>query len=136
MECITIIYLLLSPLQMLFGLVAQCPLFPIWERVCCVTRPHNSCKRDYAYCHYSSREKIKIIRLQLVTLKIWFCIILLRKANWNSVVPLIDPNQSYIAISNKWRYIDQEKRIIFQRRLLIGCCLSGLCPICEMGDKM
>ena len=63
-------YLLLSPLQMLFGLVTQCPLFPIWESVCCVTRPHNSCKRDYAYCHYSSREKIKIIRLQLVTLKI------------------------------------------------------------------
>ena len=44
MECITIIYLLLSPLQMLFGLVTQCPLFPIWESVCCVTRPHNSCK--------------------------------------------------------------------------------------------
>ena len=27
------------------------------------------------------------------------------KANWNSVVSLIKPNQRYIAILNKWRYI-------------------------------
>ena len=50
-------YLLLSPLQMLFDLVTQCPLFPIWERVCCVTRPHNSCKRDYTYCHNTPVER-------------------------------------------------------------------------------
>ena len=34
------------------------------------------------------------------------------KGIWNSVVSPIDPNQRYIAISNKWRYIKQEKRII------------------------
>ena len=47
----------------------------------------------------------------------------------NSVASPIDPNQRYLAILNKWRYIEREKRIVFQRRL-IGCCLSRLCPLC------
>ena len=80
-------------------------------------RPNKCCERDYAYCSSSDREKIKIIRLQLLASKIKFQVILLRKANWNSVVSPIDPSQRHIAISNKWRYIEQEKRIIFQRLL-------------------
>ena len=110
--------LLLSPSEPLFGLLTQHPLFPIWERACCMTRPNNGCLRDNAYCHSSKREKIKIIPLQLVTSKKKLHVILLQKANWNSVVPQIDPNQKYIAISNKRRYIEQEKRIIFERGLL------------------
>ena len=81
-------------------------------------RPNNSCKRDHAYCCSSNREKIKLICQQLVTPKIEFHQILLRKAYRNSVVSPIKPNQRYIAISDKWRYNNQEKRIIFQRGLL------------------
>ena len=35
-----------------------------------ITRPNNSCKRDYVYCHSSNRQKIKIICLQLAASKI------------------------------------------------------------------
>ena len=94
-------------------------------------RPNKCCERDYAYCSSSDREKIKIIRLQLLASKIKFQVILLRKANWNSVVSPIDPSQRHIAISNKWRYIEQEKRIIFQRLLPDWFfCLSEFCPLC------
>ena len=62
--------LLLSPSQQLSGLVTQRPLFPVSKRARYVTRPNNSCERDYAYCRSSNREKIKIIHLQLVTSKI------------------------------------------------------------------
>ena len=57
--------LLLSPSQPLVGLVIHSPLF-----TGCVTRSNNRCEKDYAYCHSSNREKIKIIRLQVVTSKI------------------------------------------------------------------
>ena len=130
-------HLLFSPSQPMFGLVSQRPLFPVWERTRCVTRPNDVCERDYAYCHSSNREKIKIIPLQLVTSKIYFRVILLRKANWNSVVPLIDPDQRCIVISNEWRYTEQEKRMLSQRGLL-----DWLLPIwtlpsaCEIRDKM
>ena len=94
-------------------------------------RPNKCCERDYAYCSSSDREKIKIIRPQLLASKIKFQVILLRKANWNSVVSPIDPSQRHIAISNKWRYIEQEKRIIFQRLLPDWFfCLSEFCPLC------
>ena len=93
-------------------------LYSLFERAHCVTRLNNSCERDHTYCRSSNREKIKIIHLQLVAPKIEFHPILLQKANWNSVVSPIEPNQRYIAILNKWRDTEQEKRIIFQRGLL------------------
>ena len=77
-------HLQLSPSQLLFGLVTQCPLFLIWERAFHVTRPNNGCKRDYTYCCSSNREKIKIICQQLVMSKIWFHVILL----WNILINL------------------------------------------------
>ena len=61
---------------------------------------------------------ITVLRLQLVGFKNIILRYLIRKANWNSVVSPIDPNKRYIAISNKWRYIEKEKRIIFRRGLL------------------
>ena len=91
--------LLLSPSQPLSDLVTQRPLFPVGERACCVTWPNNDCVRDYAYCRSSYRKKIKIIRRHLVAPKMWFHVILLRKANWNSVVSPLDPKQGYLAIS-------------------------------------
>ena len=104
---------------------------------CCVTRPNDSCKRDHAYCRSSNREKIKLIHQQLVTPKIEFHQILRRKANRNSVVSPIKPNQRYIAISNKWRYNDQETRIIFQRGLLDWLLpIWTLLSVCEIRDKM
>ena len=109
-----------NPLQIfykMFGLITQHPL-SLFERAHCVTRLNNSCERDHTYCRSSNREKIKIIHLQLVAPKIEFHPILLQKANWNSVVSPIEPNQRYIAILNKRRYTEQEKRIIFQRGLL------------------
>ena len=57
-------------------------IFSPLERERCVTRPNNSCKRDYAYCQSSKREEIKIICIQLVALKIYLHVILLRKGNW------------------------------------------------------
>ena len=63
-------------------------------------------------------EKKLNLFVKLVTPKIEFHQILRQKANRNSVVSPIKPNQRYIAISNKWRYNNQEKRIIFQRGLL------------------
>ena len=108
-----------------------------WERARCVMRPNKCCERDYAYCSSSDREKIKIIRLQLLASKIKFQVILLRKANWNSVVSPIDPSQRHIAISNKWRYIEQEKRIIFQRLLPDWLLPIWILPtVCEIRDKM
>ena len=75
-------------------------------------------------------DTIKIVCLQLVASKIKFHIrILLRKANWNFVVSLIKPKPRYIAILNKWRYNDQEKKKYHKEGSLIGCCLSGLCPL-------
>ena len=62
-------HLLLFPLQPLFGLLTRHHVFP-FERVCCVMRPNNCCKRDYAYCRSSNREKIKIICLQLDASKV------------------------------------------------------------------
>ena len=56
--------LLLSPSQLLFGLVTQRHLFPIGERARCLTRPSNGYERDFAYCRSPNREKIKIIRLK------------------------------------------------------------------------
>ena len=112
------------------------PSIPHWrESTLCVTRPNNGCKRDYAYCCSSDSEKIKIIS-SVNHLKIQFHIILQWKANWNSAVPSIDPNQRYIAILNKWRYIELGKRIIFQEGYWISCCLSGLSPVCEISVKM
>ena len=97
---------LLSPSQPLFGFVTQRPLFPVWERARVAWRDQiKGCLRDYAYCRSSDREKIKIICLQLVTSKIQFRVIFLRKANSNFVVLLIDPDQRHSAISNRWRYI-------------------------------
>ena len=99
-------------------------------------RPNKCCERDYAYCSSSDREKIKIIRPQLLASKIKFQVILLRKANWNSVVSPIDPSQRHIAISNKWRYIEQEKRIIFQRLLPDWLLPIWILPtVCEIRDK-
>ena len=108
------------------------------ESARCVTRPKNGCERDYSYCCSFNREKIKIIRPQLVTSKIWFRLILLRKANWNSVLPPIEPNQRYIWRSMYlWRYIDQEKRIIFKRGLLDWLLLIWTLPsLCKIRDKM
>ena len=112
------------------------PSIPHWrESTLCVTRSNNGCKRDYAYCCLSDSEKIKIIS-SVNHLKIQFHIILQWKANWNSAVPSIDPNQRYIAILNKWRYIELGKRIIFQEGYWISCCLSGLSPVCEISVKM
>ena len=102
-------------------------LYSLFERAHCVTRLNNSCKRDHTYCRSSNREKIKIIHLQLVAPKIEFHPILLQKANWNSVVSLIEPNQRYIPILNKWRDTEQEKRIIFQRGLLDAHLDFALC---------
>ena len=86
---------------------------------------------------YSNREKIKIIRLQLVTSKIKFRLILLRKANRNFFVPLIDPNQRYFAISNKWRHTEQEERMIFQRGLLDWLLPFWTLPsVCKISNKM
>ena len=84
-----------------------------------------------------AEKKIKLIPQWLVAPKIEFHLILLWKANWNSVVSPIKPNQRYIAISNKWRYNDQEKRIIFQRGLLDWLLpIWTLPPVCEICDKM
>ena len=63
-------------------------------------RPNNSFKRDHAYCR-SSNRKILNLFVKLVTPKIEFHQILRQKANRNSVVSPIKPNQRYIAISNK-----------------------------------
>ena len=65
-------------------------------------------------------------------------VILLRKANWNSVLPPIDPNQRYIWWSMYlWRYIDQEKKIIIKRGLLDWLLLIWTLPsVCEIRDKM
>ena len=60
-------------------------------------------KADYIYCRSSNREKITIICLQLVAKKIQFHVILLQKANCNSVLYPIEPKQRHIAISNEWR---------------------------------
>ena len=54
--------LLLSTSPLLFSLVSQRPPFPVGERVRCVTRPNNGCKRN-AYRRPLNIEKIKIIRL-------------------------------------------------------------------------
>ena len=102
-----------------------------------MTRPNNSCKRDHTYCCSSNRAKIKLICQQLVAPKIEFHQTLLRKANWYSVVSPIKPNQRYILISNKWRYNDHEKRIIFQRGLLDWLLPIWTLPsVCGVHDKM
>ena len=102
-----------------------------------MTRLNNSCKRDHTYCRSSKREEMKIVRLQLVAPKIEFHLILLWKANWNSVVSPIEPNQRYIAILNKRRYTEQEKRIIFQRGLLDWLLpIWTLLCMCEICGKM
>ena len=102
-------HLLLSPSQPLFGLATQCHLFPVGERTRCATTPNNGCERDYPY--YRSSSIVSCLKNIILRN-------LIRKANWNSVVSPIDPNKRYIAISNKWRYIEKEKRIIFRRGLL------------------
>ena len=56
-------------------------------------RKETICERDYAYNRSSNREKIKIIRLQLVLKNI-----ILRNSTTKSK-PLF-PYQKYIAISN------------------------------------
>ena len=83
-------------------------------------------------------DTIKIVCLQLVASKIKFHIrILLRKANWNFVVSPIKPKPRYIAISNKWRYNDQEKKIISQRGLLDWLLPIWTLPsVCEIHNKM
>ena len=58
------------PLQQLFRLVTQRHLFPVKERARSVMRLDNDCWRDCVYFRSSNREKIKIIRLKLVTSKI------------------------------------------------------------------
>ena len=83
------------------------PSIPHWRESRCVTRPKYGCERDYAYNHYFNRERI--IRLPLVASNIKFHVILFRK-HTKTVVSPIDPNQRYIAISNKWRHTGQEKR--------------------------
>ena len=77
-----------------------------------VARRHQitpGCERDYPY--YRSSSTVSCLKNIILRY-------LIRKANWNSVVSPIDPNKRYIAISNKWRYIEKEKRIIFRRGLL------------------
>ena len=82
------------------------PLYFSFKRERVAWRDPIKVAKETAYCRSFNREKIKILRLKFVNSKIYFCVILLRKANWNFVVPLINPNQRYIAISNKWRYIE------------------------------
>ena len=82
-------------------------------------------------------EKKLNLFVKLVTPKIEFHQILRQKANRNSVVSPIKPNQRYIAISNKWRYNNKEKRIIFQRGLLDWLLPIWTLPcVCEICDKM
>ena len=69
-------------------------------------RPNNGCKRDYAYCCSSTKKNIKIICLKLVALKISFYVILLRKANWNSVGQCC--LDSLLTIHNKMQVIYKE----------------------------
>ena len=128
-------HLLLSPSHPLFGLLTQHHLFLVEERAFCMARPNNSCKRDYAYYCPSTREKIKIIRLQLVASKynsMW-----LYNENWNSVVSTIYPNHRNILILNEWGYTEHEKRLIFQRGLLDLLLPYWTLPsVHEIRDKM
>ena len=55
------------------------------ESARCVTRPNIGCERDSAYCRSPKGEKIKIIRLQLVTSKIYFRVNL--RPGWVNVAP-------------------------------------------------
>ena len=97
---------LLSPSQPLFGLVTQRPLFPVWERERCVTRPKKGwLERLRLLPVLRQRENQNCLSTVIVTSKIQFRVILLRKANSNFVLPLIDPDQRHSAISNRWRYI-------------------------------
>ena len=80
---------------------------------------------------------MKIIHLQLVVQKIEFHLILWQKANWNSVVFPIDPNQRYIVTLNKLGYVKQEKRKIIQRGLLDWLLPIWPLPcVCEIHDEM
>ena len=95
--------LLLSSSQP-FGLVTQRPLF--WKRARCVTRPNNYCEKRLRLMPFLQQREN-----QNYSSTVYLKNITPRKANWNSVVPLTDPNERYIAILNKWRYIEQEKNI-------------------------
>ena len=127
--------LLLSPLKPLFYLVTEHPLLPGWERESMLRDETNlQLRKRQRLLPSSNKEKINIIFLQLIAPKIVFHLVLLGKANWKFVVTPINPHQIYITVSNKWtsRYIEQEKRIIFQRGLL-----DWLLPsVCEIHEKI
>ena len=70
-------------------------------------RPNNSCKRDYAYCCFSTKKNIKIICLKLVALKISFYVILLWKANWDCWTMLLLYIIKCRLFTRKWHKMEQ-----------------------------
>ena len=112
--------------QLLFGLVTQCPLFLVGERVCCMTKPNSGFNRTYIYNCSSNRENIIIISLQLVpsNISLHVPIILPLKANWNSVISVSEDT------------LNKGIGLYFWEGSLIGCCLSGLFPLSVKRDKM
>ena len=95
-------HLLLFPSQLLFCLVIQRYVFPVWERVRCVIRPNNGCKRDYAYCRSSNGEKIKIIPLQLVAgIGVIWLHTLMRQSDWCKQHTTLHSNKDFFFFSFK-----------------------------------
>ena len=124
-------HLLFSPLQLLFGLVTQCHLFPIGERAWCMTRPSKGCKRDYAYCS-SNREKIKINHLQNIipctfTIESELKLLYLQYTLTKYIL------QSRIVVDT----MHSKKRIIFYGGFLDWLSPNWTLPsVCEICDKM
>ena len=113
----------LLALQLLFGLVTQCHLFPIVERERehRMTRPNNGFERDYIYYCSCNREKINIICLLLVALKNIFPHNFTLK-NKLKLYCISIRTQAKANCDLKW----VKKRIIFQRRFLVWSLICRL----------
>ena len=102
----------------------RCHAYCCLLRSCCLDLSHNAIYFPWERERVAWRGQVTVTKgttltavplterkSKLFASKIQFRVLLLRKANWNSVVSPIYPNQRSIAISNKWRYIEQVKKI-------------------------
>ena len=101
------------------------PSFPRWREHHCVTRPNDGCERDSAYSRSSNRKGTTVTRLKNIIsrnftaksrLKLSYLQYNLTKDTWRTCIR--EDTQS----KRKWSY--------FKEGSLIGCYLSGLCPLC------